>query len=70
MPSGSSYSKKNGFKLIDHNYNDIEKHVNEGILKNSKKLNQQLLLSKKLRLNKIKFHQYFKKFFSSYFLSL
>ena len=20
MPSGSSYSKKNGFKLIDHNY--------------------------------------------------
>ena len=46
MPSGSSYSKKNGFKLIDHNYNDIEKHVNEGILKNSKKLNQQLLLSK------------------------
>ncbi len=65
MPSGSSFSKKNGFKFIDHNYNDIQKHVNEGILKNSKKLNQQLLLSKKIKLNKTKFHQYFKKFFSA-----
>lgn len=65
MPSGSSFSKKYGFKLIDHNYNDIDEHIKQGIEKHSKKLNKQSLLSNKLKINKVMFHRYFKEFFSA-----
>lgn len=65
MPSGSSFSKKSGFNLIDHNYQNISNHIKEGIKKNSAKLNEQSILSKKLKLNERKFHQYFREFFAS-----
>ena len=33
MPSGSYWSRDKGFKLVDHNYSDIDTHINEAIKK-------------------------------------
>lgn len=65
MPSGSSWSKENGFELINHDYSLINKHIKESIEENKTKLETYLKKESKSLLNKNAFKKYYTKFLNS-----
>ena len=70
MPSGSTWSRKYGFKLIDHDYSKIETHIEESFNKNKNKIEKFLAKNETTILNKNDFHSYYKKFLGSIYFPL
>ncbi len=67
MPSGSNWSKQSGFKLINHDYTQIEQHIMEAAKKNKEKIDRSLRKNEKLLFKEKYFHAYFRKFLKSTF---
>ncbi len=67
MPSGSIWSKDSGFKLINHDYSQIEKHIYQAEIKNKEKIERSLKRNEKLLLQEKDFHAYYEKFLKSTF---
>ena len=65
MPTSSSWSKENGFKIYDHDYSKIKNHINDGIEKHSESIKKRINSARTMRLNKAAFHNYFKRFMKS-----
>ena len=65
MPSGSKWSKSNGFELISHDYSLINNHIKEAIDLNQNKIEKSLIKDSKTFFNKKAFLRYFKKFLES-----
>lgn len=65
MPSGSSWSSKNGFSLVEHDYENIESHIKIYSKENEKKLERFYALEEKTKVNIMAFKNYFSSFFSS-----
>jgi len=67
MPSGSIWSKEFGFKTINHDYSQIEKHIKDATKKNKEKIDRTLKKNKILFFKEKYFHDYFRKFLKSTF---
>jgi len=65
MVSGSSWSKKNGFKLKTHDFSNLESDISNYTLKNSNKIEKQIRLENIQSLNKRAFENYFLKFLTA-----
>ncbi len=65
MPSGSIWSQESGFKTINHDYSQIEKHIQEAAIRNKEKIERSLKINEKLFFKEKYFHSYFKKFLKS-----
>jgi len=62
MVSGSSWSKEEGFDLINHNFNNLKSDIEYYALKNISKINKQIELETKQKFNKRAFENYYIKF--------
>ena len=65
MPSGSSWSKKNGFHIKKHDYKNLINHINDYKNVNKEKLSKQYSIENKQYLNHRVFLTYFKRFLKS-----
>ena len=65
MPSGSSWSKELGFEITNHDYSQIEKHVNDATKKNKEKIDRFLKRNEKSFFVEKYFHDYYRKFLKS-----
>lgn len=65
MPSGSSWSKNDGFNIFHHDYNLINDHIKQGIAKKQDVFKKLFLKEKQIKLNLRAFHSYFYNFLNS-----
>ena len=70
MPSGSMWSKELGFKTTNHDYSQIEKHIEEATKKYKDKIEKTLIRNDNLFLKKSYFHKYYGKFLQTTFFPL
>lgn len=70
MPSGCSWSSDTGFSLIDHNYEDINDHIKNGIKLHDYQLQNQEDKENMARLNKKAFIKYFESFLKTIYWPL
>ncbi len=70
MVSGSSWSKKNGFAIKEHDFSNLKSDISNYAIRNKEKLEQQYALEFKQKLNKKAFVNYFIEFLKACSLPL